>query len=303
MESKRPKLPPEAIELYNLFIHGEISRRDFMDGVQRFAVRGLAAATIIEALMPNYALGQRVSRTDERIKATYETVPSPQGNGSIKGYLVRPVSADTRSATPSKLPGIIVVHENRGLNPHIEDIARRLALANFMAFAPDGLTSVGGFPGDDYRGGQMFGKVDAKKMREDFVAAAMWLKSRGDCTGKIGATGFCYGGGIANMLATRLGGDIGAAVPFYGAVPAKEEIPKIKAAILVHHGELDTRLASTWPAYDAALKEAHVPHEGYIYPGAVHGFNCDATPERYNKPAADLAWQRTIDWFNKYVRG
>jgi carboxymethylenebutenolidase len=302
MKPTRPKLPSEAIELYNLYIHGEISRRAFMDGVQRFAVGGLAVATIVEALMPNYALGQQVSRTDERIKATYETVPSPEGNGSIKGYLVRPVSADTRSEKAAKLPGIIVVHENRGLNPHIEDIARRLALANFMAFAPDGLTSLGGFPGDDYKGGQLFSKVDGKKMAEDFVASAMWLKSRADCTGKIGATGFCYGGGISNTLAVRLGADIGAAVPFYGAVPPAVEIPKIKAAILVHHGELDTRLASTWPGYDMALKAANVPHEGYIYPGAVHGFNCDATPERYNKAAADLAWQRTIDWFNKYVR-
>ncbi len=303
MEPTKPKLPSEAIELYNLFIHGVISRRAFMDGVQRFAVGGLAAATIIEALMPNYAQAQQVSKTDNRIKATYETVASPQGNGSIKGYFVRPVSADTRAATPAKLPGIIVVHENRGLNPHIEDIARRLALANFMAFAPDGLTSLGGFPGDDYQGGQMFGKVDGKKMTEDFVASAKWLKSRADCTGKIGATGFCYGGSMSNTLAVRLGADLAAAVPFYGGPPAKDDIPKIKAAILVHHGELDTRLASTWPAYDAALKEANVPHEGYIYAGAVHGFNCDATPERYNKAAADLAWQRTIDWFNKYVRG
>jgi carboxymethylenebutenolidase len=302
MEPTRPKLPSEAIELYNLYIHGEISRRDFMDGVQRFAIGGLAAAAIIEALMPNYALGQQVSKTDERIKATYETIPSPQGNGSIKGYLVRPVSADTRSETAAKLPGLIVVHENRGLNPHIEDITRRLALANFMAFAPDGLTSLGGFPGDDYKGGQLFSKIDGKKMAEDFVASAMWLKSRADCTGKIGATGFCYGGGISNTLAVRLGTDIGAAAPFYGAPPAAADVPKIKAAILVHHGELDTRLASTWPAYDMALKAANVPHEGYIYPGAVHGFNCDATPERYNKAAADLAWQRTIDWFNKYVR-
>jgi carboxymethylenebutenolidase len=301
-KSTRPKMPSEAIALYNLFIHGEISRRDFMEGIQRFAVGGLAAAAIVEALMPNYAAGQQVSKTDDRIKATYETVPSPNGNGSIKGYLVRPVSADTRSAMPSKLPGIIVVHENRGLNPHIEDIARRFALANFMAFAPDGLTSLGGFPGDDYRGGQMFGKVDGKKMTEDMVASAMWLKARADCTGKIGATGFCYGGGIANTLAFRLGADLAAAAPFYGAVPAKDDIPKIKGAILVHHGALDTRLAATWPAYDAALTAAGVPHEGYIYPGAVHGFNCDATPERYNKAAADLAWQRTIDWFNKYVR-
>src|ERR1041385_6117089 len=184
MEPSKPKLPGEAIQLYNLFIHGEISRRDFMAGVRRFAVGGLTAAAIIEALMPNYALGQQVSRTDDRISATYETVSSPQGNGEVRGYLVRPVSADTRNATPSKLPGIVVIHENRGLNPHIEDIARRLALANFMAFAPDGLTSVGGFPGDDYKGGQLFSKVDGKKMTEDFVAAALWLKSRPDCTGK-----------------------------------------------------------------------------------------------------------------------
>jgi carboxymethylenebutenolidase len=302
MEPTRPKLPSEAIQLYNLFIHGEISRRAFMDGVQRFAVGGLTAAAIIEALMPNYAAGQQVPRNDDRIKCSYETVQSPQGNGSIKGYFVRPVSADTRSETPVKLPGIIVVHENRGLNPHIEDVARRLALANFMVFAPDGLTSLGGFPGDDYRGGEMFKKVDGKKMAEDFVASAMWLKSRADCTGKIGVTGFCYGGSISNTLAVRLGADLAAAVPFYGGPPPKEEIPKIKGAILVHHGELDTRLAATWPAYDAALKEINVTHEGYIYPGAVHGFNCDATPERYNKAAADLAWQRTLGWFNKHVR-
>jgi len=301
MDASRQKVPREAVALYNLFIHGEISRRDFIDGLQRFAVGGLTVAALMQALMPNYALGQQVSRNDERIKATYETVSSPQGNGSIKGYLVRPVSADTRSEKPAKLPGIIVVHENRGLNPHIEDIARRLALANFMAFAPDGLTSLGGFPGDDYHGGLLFQKVDGKKMAEDFVAAAMWLKARPDCTGKIGVTGFCYGGSISNTLAVRLGADIQAAVPFYGGPPQKDDVAKIKGAVLVHHGELDTRLAATWPAYDKSLTEANVPHEGYIYPGAVHGFNCDATPERYNKAAADLAWQRTIGWFNKYV--
>ncbi len=302
MDSSKPKMPPEAIQLYNLFIHGEISRRDFMDGIKRFAVGGLAVATIVDALMPNYAAGQQIARNDERLKTTYETVPSPQGNGSIKGYFIRPVSADTRDATPAKLPGIIVVHENRGLNPHIEDIARRIALENFMVFAPDGLTSLGGFPGDDYHGGLLFQKVDGKKMLEDFVAAATWLKSRADCTGKIGVTGFCYGGGVSNTLAVRFGSDLGAAVPYYGTPPPAADIPKMKAGILVHHGELDTRLAGTWPAYDKALTEANVPHEGYIYAGAVHGFNCDATPERYNKAAADLAWGRTIGWFNKYVR-
>jgi carboxymethylenebutenolidase len=290
------------VELYNLFIHGEISRRDFVAGVQRFAVGGITAAAVIEALMPNYAQGQQVSRTDDRIHTAYETVPSSDGYGFVRGYLARPVSADTRNATVSKLPGIIVIHENRGLNPHIEDIARRLALANFMAFAPDGLTSLGGFPGDDYNGGLLFNKIDPQRMMEDFVASAMWLKARSDCTGQIGITGFCYGGNVANSMAVRLGPDLLAAVPFYGAVPPATDIPKIRAAILVHHGELDTRLASTWPAYDAELTAANIPHEGYIYPGAVHGFNCDATPERYNKAAADLAWQRTIDWFNKYVR-
>jgi carboxymethylenebutenolidase len=301
MQTTKRKLPIEAVELYNQFIHGEIPRRAFIDGVQQLAC-GLTAAAIIDALMPNYAQGQQVSRTDDRIKASYETVPSPKGNGSIKGYLVRPISADTRSETVTKLPGIIVIHENRGLNPHIEDIARRLALANFMAFAPDGLTVLGGFPGDDYKGGQLFNKIDKPKMFEDMVAAALWLKARPDCTGKIGATGFCYGGSTANNLAVRLGPDLAAAVPFYGGPPPPDDIAKIKAAILVHHGELDKRLAATWPAYDQALTAAQVPHEGYIYPGAVHGFNCDATPERYDKAAADLAWQRTIGWFNKYLR-
>ena len=302
MQPERPKLPKEAIELYNNFIHGEISRRDFMDGVKRFAIGGLATTAIVEALMPNYAQAQQVSKTDDRIKAAYMTVPSPEGNGSIKGYLVRPASADTRTGKVEKLPGIIVVHENRGLNPHIEDVTRRMALAGFMAFAPDATTSLGGFPGDDYAGGQLFNKIDRGKMTEDMVAAANWLKSRDDCTGKIGATGFCYGGGMSNTLAVRLGPDLAAAAPFYGGVPAAADIPKIKAAVLVHHGELDKQLASAWPAYEMALKAANVPHEGYVYPGAVHGFNCDATPERYNKAAADLAWQRTIDWFNKYVR-
>jgi carboxymethylenebutenolidase len=302
MSSGKLKLPNDAIELYNRFIHGEINRREFLQGVQRFAVAGLTAGAIVEALMPDYVSAQQVSRTDERITASYVTIPSPQGNGHVRGYLVRPFSADTRSDTSAKLPGIVVIHENRGLNPHIEDIARRLALANFMAFAPDGLTSVGGYPGDDYKGGELFRQVDGAKMLEDFVAAAQWLKARDDCTGKIGAIGFCYGGGVVNSLAVRLGADLAAGVPFYGAPPAAADVQKIKAAILVQHGELDTRLASTWPAYDAALKAANVPHEGYIYPGAVHGFNNDATPERYNKAAADLAWQRTIDWFDKYLR-
>jgi carboxymethylenebutenolidase len=302
MPETQPKLPQEAILLYNDFIHGEITRRAFTEGVAKLAIGGLVASTVIDALMPNYALGQQVAPTDNRIHTSYETIPSPSGNGTIRGYLVRPVSADTREAKPSKLPGVIVVHENRGLNPHIEDIARRFALANFMAFAPDGLTSLGGFPGDDYQGGQLFNKIDKPKLFEDIVASALWLKNRPDCTGKIAVTGFCYGGSVSNLLAVRLGADLAAAAPFYGAPPPDADIPKIKAAILVAQGALDTRLAATWPAYDKALTAANIPHDGYVYPDAVHGFNCDATPERYNKAAADLAWSRTIAWFNKYAR-
>jgi carboxymethylenebutenolidase len=302
MSTKHTKVPAAAVSLYNEFIHGDITRRAFLDGIGKLAVGGLAAATLVEALMPNYALAQQVPPTDNRVKASYETVPSPNGNGSIKGYFVRPVSADTRAATRTPLPGILVVHENRGLNPYIEDICRRFALGNFMAFAPDGITSLGGYPGDDYAGGQMFAKVDKDKMFEDMVAAANWLKARPDCTGQLGATGFCYGGGVANSLAVRLGEGLAAAVPFYGAPPAVADVGKIRAAILVQHGALDERLVASWPAYDKALGDAKVTHEGYVYANSVHGFFCDATPERYNKEAAELAWSRTLGWFNKYLR-
>jgi carboxymethylenebutenolidase len=297
MDPTKPTVPPEAIEAYNLFIHGEIDRRAFMDRIKSVAVTGVAAGAMVDLLMPNYAAAQQVKPTDDRIKTEYATVPSPQGNGSIKGYLVRPAKAGN-----SKLPAILVVHENRGLNPHIEDVARRLALENFMTFAPDGLTSVGGYPGDDVKGGELFGKVDRTKMGEDLYAAAMWLKNRPDSTGKLGVTGFCFGGGIANSLAVRMGSDLAAAVPFYGGAPPVADVPKIKAAVLVHHGAKDTRLVEAWPAYDAALTAAKVPHEGHIYADAVHGFNNDATPERYNKAAADEAFKRTVDWFNKYLR-
>lgn len=299
---ERGKIPAEAVDLYTRFIHGEVSRRAFVDGLKHYAVAGLTATTLIEALMPNYALGQQVSKTDERIKASYETVPSPDGNGYIRGYFVRPFSADTRSATPAKLPGIIVIHENRGLNPHTEDVARRFALENFMAFAPDALSSMGGYPGDDYKGGQLFGKLDAAKRTQDFVAAARWLKARPDCTGKIGATGFCFGGGMSNTLATLLGDELSAAVPYYGGPPAIEDVPKIKAAILVIHGALAKGDLERWPAYEAAMKKNKIRYEGQIYPNSVHGFFNDATPERYNKVTAAQAWTRTIDWFNQHVR-
>jgi carboxymethylenebutenolidase len=299
---EKTKLPAEAVDLYTRYIHGEVSRRDFFVGVKQFAIAGLTAAAIVEALMPNYALGQQVARDDERIRASYETVPSPDGNGFIRGYLVRPFSANSRSETPSQLPGVLVVHENRGLNPHTEDVARRFAMQNFMAFAPDALTSVGGYPNDDYRGGQLFRTIDRGKMTQDFVAAAQWLKSRPDCTGKIGSTGFCYGGGMSNTLAVLLGNDLAAAAPFYGGAPGAEDVPKITAAMLIHHGALDSRLVGAYPAYEAELKKNNIPYEGHLYPESVHGFFNDATPERYNKVAAEQAWTRTIEWFNQYVR-
>jgi carboxymethylenebutenolidase len=298
MESTRQSVPREAIDAYNLFIHGNIDRRAFMDRVKRVAVSSAAAAAIVDQLMPNYAAAQQVSPTDPRIKTERATVASPNGNGKITGLLVRPAAAGT-----NRLPAILVVHENRGLNPHIEDIARRIALENFMTFAPDGLTSLGGYPGDDVKGGEMFGKVDRAKMGEDLYAAAVWLKNRPDSTGRLGATGFCFGGGIANTLAVRMGADIQAVVPYYGGAPPSAEVAKIKAAVLVHHGGEDARLVAAWPEFDKAMTAAGVVHEGHIWPGAVHGFNNDATPERFNKAAADQAWTLTIAWFNKYVRG
>jgi len=265
-----------------------------LDGAQKFPVGGVTAAALFEMLKPNYAWAIQVPPDDKRIKAEYDTVPSPQGNGSIRGYLVRP-------ANSTRLPAILVIHENRGLNPYIKDVARRLAIADFIAFAPDGLTSVGGYPGDDEKGLALFVKVDRAKMLEDFLAAAMWLKSRPDCTGKLGAVGLCFGGGIVNQLAVRMGPDLAAAVPFYGAQPSAADAAKIKASINAQYGELDTRITAGWPAFDAALTEAHVTHEGHIYKGANHGFHNDTTP-RYDEAAAKEAWQRTLDWFNKCLR-
>jgi carboxymethylenebutenolidase len=291
---KASEFPQELLDLFHEYVHGEINRRAFMERAGKFAVGGMTTAAIFEALKPNYAWAQQVPKDDKRLKTEYVTIPSPQGNGSIKGYLVRPAAA-------GKHPAVLVVHENRGLNPYVEDVARRLGTENFMAFAPDGLTSVGGYPGDDEKGGVLFGQVDREKMTQDFMAAANYLKNHPDSTGRVGVVGFCYGGGVANTLAVRMPDVIRAAVPFYGAAPAAEDVPKIKAAILAHHGELDTRLAGGWPAYDAALTAARVPHEGYVYPKANHGFHNDTTP-RYDEAAAKLAWQRTLAWFNKYLK-
>lgn len=291
---KASDFPQELLNLFDGYVHGTISRRQFLNGAQRFAIGGTTAVALLQMLKPNYAWAVQVPPDDKRIKAEYDTVPSPQGNGSIRGYLVRPVGA-------TKLPAVLVIHENRGLNPYIEDVARRLAVADFIAFAPDGLTSVGGYPGDDEKGLELFREVNRAKMMEDFLAAAIWLKSRPDSTGKLGALGFCFGGGVVNQLAVRMGSDLQAAVPFYGMQPSAAETAKIKAPINAQYGALDTRVTRGWPAFDAALTQAHVTHEGHIYKGANHGFHNDTTP-RYDEAAATEAWKRTLDWFNKYLR-
>jgi carboxymethylenebutenolidase len=295
MERKKAAdYPQELLNLFDHYVHGEINRRQFLDGAAKYAVGGLTATAIWESLRPKYALAEQVSKDDSRLKTEYVTVPSPEGNGSIRGYFVRP------SNTTGKLPGVLVIHENRGLNPYIEDVARRLGIANFIAFAPDGLTSVGGYPGDDEKGGELFGKVDENKMFEDFVASAAWLKARPECTSKIGVVGFCFGGTTANRLAVRLP-DLAAAVPFYGRQPSAADAAKIKAPLLLHYASLDTRVNAGWPAYEEALKANHVTYTVYIYEGVNHGFHNDTTP-RYDEAAAKLAWQRTLDFFNKYLR-
>ena len=291
---KASDFPQELLDLFNLYVHGGINRRQFLARARKFAVAGVTAASLFRMLKPNYAWAIQIQPDDKRIKSETVTVPSPQGNGSIKGYLVRP-------ANDEKLPAVLVIHENRGLNPYIEDVARRLAVANFIAFAPDALTSLGGYPGDDEKGLELFGKLDRGKMTEDFLAAAHWLKARPDSTGKLGAVGFCFGGGVVNQLAVRMGSDLNAGVPFYGAQPNPADAAKIKAPINAQYGERDKRITDGWPAFDAALTEAHVVHEGHIYKDANHGFHNDTTP-RYDEAAAKEAWQRTLDWFDKYLR-
>jgi len=296
MERKQAKdFPQELLDIFDLYVHGEIPRREFLERAQKFATGSVTAMMLFESLRPNYAWAEQVPKDDARIKTSRETVESPDGNGNIKGYFVKPAKAG------GKLPGVLVVHENRGLNPYIEDVARRLALANFVAFAPDGLTSVGGYQNNDEEGAKLFQQVDRKKMAEDFVAAAKWLKARQDCTGKIGAVGFCFGGGVVNSLAVRLGSDLSAGVPFYGAQPSAEDVAKIKAPLLIHYAGLDTRIDAGWPKFEEALKANHVTYEEYMYDGANHGFHNDTTP-RYDEAAAKLAWGRTVDWFNKYLR-
>jgi carboxymethylenebutenolidase len=286
--------PQELLDLFHEYQHGDIDRRTFLDRAGKFAVGGLTVAAIFESLKPNYVWAQQVPADDKRIKVGYEVVQSPAGNGSIKGYLARP-------AKSGKLPVVLVIHENRGLNPYIEDVARRLALGDFIAFAPDGLTSVGGYPGSDEKGAVAFRSVDAKKMTEDFVAAAKWLKARPDSTGKLGAVGFCFGGGMVNQLAVRLGPDLNAGVAFYGRQAGIDDVPKISASLLLHYAGNDQRINEGIAPYEAALKANKKEFTSYLYEGKQHGFHNDTTP-RYDEASAKLAWTRTLEFFNKHLR-
>ena len=296
MERKKATdFPPELLKLFDGYIHGMLSRRDFLDHAAKYAVGGFTAAAMLESLRPNYAWAQQVAKNDPRIKTEYLSYPSPQGSGTMRGYFVRPANAS------GKLPGIVVVHENRGLNPYIEDVARRLAVENFLAFAPDALTPVGGYPGDEEKAAQLFGQLDSAKRTEDLLAAAPYLKSRPECNGKLGAVGFCFGGGIVNIMAVRLP-DLAAAVPFYGAQPSAEDTARIRAPLLIHYAGLDDRINAGWPAWEAALKANHIKYQAYIYPNTNHGFHNDTTP-RYDEAAAKLAWSRTIAFFKENLKG
>jgi carboxymethylenebutenolidase len=287
--------PPEVLKLFDGYVHGMLSRRDFLERAARYTAGALTAAVMLESLMPNYALAQQVTQDDTRIQAGYADYPSPQGSGRMRGYFALP-------ARPAgKLPGVVVIHENRGLNPYIEDVARRLALENFTAFAPDALAPVGGYPGNEDQARELFSRLDPSRRTEDLIAAVAYLKSRPECSGKIAAVGFCFGGGIANTMAVRIA-DLAGAVPFYGDQPAAADVARIKAPLLIHYAEIDERINAGWPAFEAALKANGVRYEMYKYRGTQHGFHNDTTP-RYDKAAAELAWQRTVDFFNKNMRG
>ncbi|MFD2261535.1 YghX family hydrolase [Lacibacterium aquatile] len=285
--------PQELLELYDYYAHGKITKRQFLDRAAKYAVAGITAPAILASLKPNYALAEQIKFTDPDIVADYITYPSPQGHGSVRGYLVRPAKAS------GKVPAVVVVHENRGLNPYIEDVARRVAKAGFVALAPDGLSSVGGYPGNDDKGRELQSKVDPTKLMNDFFAAIEFMMKHELSTGKVGITGFCYGGGVSNAAAVAYP-ELAAAVPFYGRQPKAEDVARIKAPLLIHYGELDKGINDGWPAYEAALKAAGKTYEAYIYPGVNHGFHNDSTP-RYDEPAANLAWDRTIAWFKKYL--
>jgi carboxymethylenebutenolidase len=284
----------ELLILFDAYVHGGLDRRGFLDKAAKFAVGGVTAAMLLDQLSPKFLEAQVVRTDDDRIVAEYAEYDSPNGSGKMRGYLVQPAKAS------GKLPGILVIHENRGLNPHIEDVTRRFALENFIAFAPDALFPLGGYPGSEDTAREMFSKLDSTKTREDFVAAVAFLKSRPQSTGKFGAVGFCWGGGMVNYLATRLP-DLAAGVPFYGSGPNLEDVPKIKAPLMIQSAEVDQRINASWPAFEEALKAANVKYERHLYPGTQHGFHNDTTP-RYDAAAAKLAWERTLAFFNKHVR-
>lgn len=285
--------PQELLELYDYYAHGKITKREFLDRAGKFAVGGLTATAILASLSPNYALARQVDFTDPDIRPEYIKYPSPNGHGEVRGYMVYP------SKATGPVGSVVVVHENRGLNPYIEDVARRVAKAGFVALAPDGLSSVGGYPGNDDKGRELQSRVDPEKLMNDFFAAVEFLRQHDATTDKVGIVGFCYGGGVANAAAVAYP-ELAAAVSFYGRQPRPEDVPRIQAPVLLHYAELDTRINEGWPAYEAALKAHGKTYEAHIYPGVNHGFHNDSTP-RYDETAAKLAWDRTIDWFKRYL--
>lgn len=296
MERKKAvDFPPEVLKLFDGYVHGRLDRREFLDRAAKFAVGAFTASAMLESLKPNFAWAQQVPKDDPRIRTQYLDYDSPQGHGRMRGYLAQPSDAK------GKLPAVLVIHENRGLNPYIEDVARRLALANFVAFAPDALTPVGGYPGDEDKARALFAAQDAKKREEDLYQAAQVLKARPETTGKIGSVGFCFGGGICNLLATRMP-DLGASVPYYGRQVPASEVAKIKVPLLIHYASEDENINKGWPAYEEALKANNVRYTAHIYPNTQHGFHNDTTP-RYDEAAARLSWQRTLDFFNQHLRG
>ena len=296
MERKKAgDFPPEVLKLFDGYVHGRLDRREFLDSAAKFAVGAFTATAMLESLKPNFAWAQQVPKDDKRIRTQYLDYDSPQGHGRMRGYFAQPAEAK------GKLPAVLVIHENRGVNPYIEDVTRRLALANFVAFAPDALTSIGGYPGDEDKARALFAAQDAKKREEDLYQAAQVLKARPETTGKIGAVGFCFGGGICNQLATRMP-DLAASVPYYGRQVPASEVAKIKAPLLIHYASEDENINKGWPAYEEALKANNVRYTTHIYPNTQHAFHNDTTP-RYDEAAAKLSWQRTLDFFNQHLRG
>jgi carboxymethylenebutenolidase len=296
MERKKASdFHPEVLKLFDGYVHGSISRRDFLDRAARFAVGGFTAAAMFDALKPNFAWGQQVAKDDPRIRTETATYATKQGSGTVRGYLVKPAKG------PEKLPAVVVIHENRGLNPHIEDVTRRVALLGFVAFAPDSLSPFGGYPGDEDKAREMFAKQDRAKMIEDLLSAVPYVRTRSDTTGKIGAVGFCFGGAVVNAMAVRYP-DLVATVPYYGAQPAPDDVGKIRAPLLIHYASDDPNINKGWPAFEAALNANKVPYAMHMYPNTQHAFHNDTTP-RYDEAAAKLSWQRTVEFFNRNLKG